>query len=853
MQSSLHVSQAIAAAEGINERIKARLNTKSKIQPSPQQEEKLEAGDGFEDEFDEDDEFFEEEMFDEATDIYDEYYADEVLKISRYITFREPPPSVGPSVEGAGATAEEKPEANVKAIGSISIPRGTVLQKGVKLVVFKDEMIDLDLEDIVPEDSQFVRGKLPAPIVKTLSPNFAEINSRANFTVIGENLSYDQKARFNNKNIQIEDIKAGPFVEVLIGDKVKSGLTSFYWESAKGEFYIIPSFDGSVAPVITEVKNTQGEQLLDLKAGQRGVVLMIYGIDLFLNKSLPVIIPDACGVIPKVKDQLPNGKEVTITLDIEPKVEPGIHTLSVATEGGLSNTWLFNILPADETVAEFSANSATFTSSLTLLDVMVIQNLLPLIDEDEELENQADPDELADEEEDETDPFAEEIPEKEKLSPFANTDLETVWLLETSTKVGMTIRTVSETIRRTTPDIMAALITNGKITFNGGGYNIIGQTTAMTILREATYVSNTALAVPGPPEEGEEVDESQPPPQSPGELGFTPGSYVAVYKAGEDIDELDYAVIKSVGRDTIELVPPGFMDFHYQGDGVFQFTPGAILNAGVIDEETKKHIVPPGFLLKIPKSAVFRNIFMANLEQFSELADYYSKDSQVPKDEYGIPLGFVGLSYIESTPVFDATNVLTGKGVLVIDTRGDNLGEPTGSVEITGDSRNQVDFTGVLYVHGNLRIEGNVNITGAVIVDNDSRGEIEIGSNALGMIAYDERAITQVLLSTPFTTSPGTVMITSKPLNLGDYVQSGSEAIALGAAPSVPGTEGAPPEIPPETMVAASEVELVEAEVKPKAPEKSIGTYDLFDKEEIKDIGGGKKEKSPEEELIDLF
>ena len=52
MQSSLHVSQAIAAAEGINERIKARLNTKSKIQPSPQQEEKLEAGDGFEDEFD---------------------------------------------------------------------------------------------------------------------------------------------------------------------------------------------------------------------------------------------------------------------------------------------------------------------------------------------------------------------------------------------------------------------------------------------------------------------------------------------------------------------------------------------------------------------------------------------------------------------------------------------------------------------------------------------------------------------------------------------------------------------------------------------------------------------------------
>ena len=93
MQSSLYSAQAVALAEGFNEKIKARLNTKTKIKISPEQEERLKSPDeaGFEDEEgQEDDDVLSEEEFSEETEEFDEDYADEVLKISRYITFREP-------------------------------------------------------------------------------------------------------------------------------------------------------------------------------------------------------------------------------------------------------------------------------------------------------------------------------------------------------------------------------------------------------------------------------------------------------------------------------------------------------------------------------------------------------------------------------------------------------------------------------------------------------------------------------------------------------------------------------------------------------------------------------------------
>ena len=90
MQSSLQGLQAESIAEGFNEKIKARLNTKYKMQISPQQTKKLKSSTE-EDETDKDEEDADsaaEEEFDENAEDFDEYYADEVLKISRYITFR---------------------------------------------------------------------------------------------------------------------------------------------------------------------------------------------------------------------------------------------------------------------------------------------------------------------------------------------------------------------------------------------------------------------------------------------------------------------------------------------------------------------------------------------------------------------------------------------------------------------------------------------------------------------------------------------------------------------------------------------------------------------------------------------
>lgn len=861
MQSSLWAAQAIATAEGINERVKARLNTKQKIQVSREQETRLKSlgEEELEEEEDLEEEALEEE-FDEETEEFDEYYADEVLKISRYITFKEPPetPQVEEDTPGVEPIPDVtiQPEANVEKIGDIEIPQGTILTKGIMLVVYKDDKLDLNLKDIEEAKKQF-RDKLPVPVIKALVPNFSEPNKRASFVVNGENLS-NKTPTFSNKDIFIEDIKGGPLIQFLISEDVKPGLTRFYIDTAQAEFYVVPTYDGSPKPVIYEIKNNEANQLLEVKAGQSRLLVMIYGYDLNLNKSLPVVIPDVAGIVPQVKDVSQNGKEITLLLSLNKKVEPGVHSLFVVTEGGISNTWLFNVLPRDETQIAITTHVATYSTSLTLLDINVVQGLLPLIDEDETskkekaLQKKAkietkkkEAEELGldiDEEE--------EVTETEKLSPFANLDLETSWLLETTAKVGRVTKTVSEVVTRKVPNIQAALTTNGSVSFEGGGFQIIGSTTGMTTLVEPTYVSNSLLVVEGPPEEPElsiggtqgKGDQEIVPPRSPIELGFTPGSLVAVYKEGGRIGELDYGVINRAGINTIELRSPGLMDFHYQGDSVFQFVPPVLGRIKVQEGDAERHLVPKEFSVAIPNPAMSKEIFGANLEQFSELANYYTNDTNVPKDEFDLPAPFMGLSYIDGTPAYNESNLLSGKGVLIIDTRSDNQGKPFGEVEISGDSKSPVEFSGILYVYGNLKINGVVNIGGAVVVDNASQGQVQIASNATGRIFYDESALRQTLLGIPFTTVPGTVMISSKPINLSGYVQTGTElASKLGAATTLveetkegeikPLEAAKAPELPPEEA-------LVETEKRPVVETIQVRPEDT---------------KSPEQELIELF
>ncbi len=863
MESSVHSMQAISIAEGINERIKARLNTKNKMQLSPEQEERLKLGEeGEEEEAEDIDEDILEDEFDEGTEDFDEYYADEILKISRFITFREPPkeeaPDEGTEVEVTTEETENKSkraEANVDMIGSIEVPRGLVLNKGTKLVILKDEKIDLKLQDIVGEKTLAYKPKLPIPIIKSLSPNYSEGNKRGYFVVHGIDISYDQKSRFSNKDIYIEDIKGGPTVDFFVGADVMPGVTRFYWESSPCEFYIIPTFDVSPKPIITDVKSQEGNQLLEAKAGSRRLVIMIYGNSLYQRKSQPVVIGDVAGIFPKVKSQNDSGNEVTINLDIDKKVEPGIHSLVLATEGGLSNSWVFNVLPPDEKEADFSNNFATVSSALTLLDIRVVEDVLPLIDEGQEEEKVS---QNKNNVEGENLPEEPEISEKAKLSVFANDDLETVWLLQTTSMVGKITKTISELIHRQIPNINAGLITNGNVTFEGGNYQIIGTSTAMTTLTESTYISNTILFVEGVPEgllpplaqlpdEQSRAQEAQTAPKSPLEVGFFPGTLAAVYKAGDRISDLDYGVISKLGTNTIELMPPGLMDFHYEEDQVYQFIPPVISREKISTDEAEKHIVPKDYAITIPNYAKFKNIFRSNIDEFAELADLYSTDPAVPKDEYDLPLGYMALTYIDATPTYDESNTLSGKGILIIDTRADNLGKPTGEVTLTGDSKNPIEFKGLLYIHGNLKIDGNVNIDGAVVVDNESRGQVQISSNAIGKITYDPRILKQTILYAPFTTKPGTVAITNKPIDLSGYVESGTGP-QLGVAPALPGTqalEGRPSE-PRKINELLPEEAIVET-IKPEERPKAIETRP----QDIVPTRPGKK--SAEEELIDLF
>ena len=252
---------------------------------------------------------------------------------------------------------------------------------------------------------------------------------------------------------------------------------------------------------------------------------------------------------------------------------------------------------------------------------------------------------------------------------------------------------------------------------------------------------------------------------------------------------------------------------------------------------------------------------MSNLEQFAELADLYSNDTNVPKDKFELPVGYMGLSYIEATPTYDQNNTLAGKGILIIDTRIDNQGNPSGVVEISGDSKSPVDFAGILYIHGDLRLAGNVTINGALIVDNESNGQIQIASNAIGKIVYNPASIKQTLLYAPFTTRPGTIMITNTPIDLSKYIESSPDlAQKLGASPSknkdikeIQTESTSTQALPPEEA-------LVEAVEKDSATSAS----NIFEKEIMVITGAGTSEaslfpsappskKTAEEELIDLF
>lgn len=875
MQSNLWNVQAISIAEGINERVKARLNTKTKPEISPEQEKTLKDPSTQEDE----EELVEEDEFDESTEEFDEYYADEILKISRYITFREPPKiedsretQDGRPQDAYTTTTEEedkaaenakKPEANVAKIGDIEVPEGTVFSKGTKLVVFHNEKISLMLKD-VNESFREYKPKLPLPKIKALTPNYSEANKKSSFVVKGENLPRNEPS-FNDKDIMILNLRGGPTIEYETSLDTMPGLKRFLWDSAQGEFYIIPTFDNSIKPIIKEVADSGGMRLLEVKAGKRNSTIMIYGSDLFLKKATPVVLPDACGIIPRVKGQSENGTELTVALDIGANVEPGSHSLIVATEGGLSNSWVFNVLPAEDRLIDPSFDTATVSSSLTLLDVRVVDKVLPIINDGEE-ENKdssgqnrpenanGDPEDI------DPDSADQDLSEKDKIGKFGNTDLETVWLLETTAMIGMSTKTVSEVLHREIPKVTAALATNSKVSFEGGSYQVNGLSTATTMLVEPTYLSNTLLNVEGPPEEPQEPIETAPNSQNssggrpgdagtntiktPEEAGFMSGYLAAVFKDGNKIDELDYGRIFSLGRDTIELVPPGVMDYHYKGDTVVQFIPPLISREKISDDENQYHTNPKGFSIVANNGAVFRSLFNSNIEQFSEVADLYTNDPTTPRDEYDLPVGYMGLTYIENTPKFDSTNTLSGKGLLIIDTRPGNAGKPTGDVEFSGDGKTPIDFMGILYVHGNLKITGAVNITGALIVDNESMGEVSISSNATGKITYDEQSIRQTLLSIPFTTKPGTVMISNKAIDLSAYIQGAvAPATDQGQAVVVPQT----------TTESGSGTMSLESVMVPDLPPEEAIIETVQPSKPLPQNDDEEPGKTSEEELIDLF
>lgn len=837
-EESIYKLQAKYLAEAGNARALARLNVKTLPDLSPQQREELREGedDDWEDWDDEDWEDWEEEDDDDWDDDWDdEYDEDEMMSwynelnitaVKRYINFYQVHPyyinindgdiiTVGgyhskiaqqrQALEQAIALGMDVsevllieeiyfplPEVNVQRIGKIPIPRGLHLAPGFKLTFADQVPVDLWQNDIRTEYLNVYPSAdedLDKPVLERLTPNFGEPGQTIDIAVDGENLE-EFKPVFNSLDLQVLSYSHN-FITLQILDEAKPGKYKMRMGPQSAFFYVVPLYGGELNPIISDVimppeeGQQAGLQLTRMQPSQTIKGLRIEGSALGATDNVPIIVPssDAFDIT------LVSFSDTSITLDLRARgARPGLHSFSIFTKGGQSETWTFAVEEKAEN-NKLDPSKGTYSTVATLLHVKSHSNIpLDTVSSGEIQDVQYEegrPEEAFDEDDGRPEDFRDDEenevsirePRFQRSFDLLKSDMETVWKLETvATVMGYSYKE-TQIVRRERPNVHATITTNSRVSFGSSDIRINGMQEAVATLNEPSGPGDTEIVV-----EDERLNRDDPfsgigsivgglnntlamptgaaiveelwfnlgMNTSPQGRGFKKGHVVAIIPPDGKTTFNDYAIVKETTDTEIIVHPPGFEDPHFQNDEIRQFRPSIITPFPISATNAQRYLSPPSSHISAPGKTGVEYVFGTSLQSMVDWGEGIKTDASVPEGIYEDFQGFVGMNIIQAKPNFDGANALAGQGLLVVDTTLGGLNPSGGTVRIGGGTTVPGQFDGVIYIIGDLQISGNVEITGGIIVDSPNRTS-DLPISGHGYITYDPNSITKSLVGIPWT------------------------------------------------------------------------------------------------------
>jgi hypothetical protein len=676
------------------------------------------------------------------------------------------------------------PEVNVKSIGDIDIPKGVHLNEGFKIELAEKVAVNLKQNDIRQEYLNLspVLYEKRKTVLRNIEPNFGFAGELIDIFLDGENLDLE-KPKFSNINIRILE---NDFNSITVGldPKLKVGKYRLKWGSENADFYVVPFTEetfstAQIADIWLEKPKEDGStQFIELKATEKLENLMIIGQNLGSEGNMPLIIPDSKGFEIEIVSVL----EDKITFNIKAlKPSLGQHYISIFNKGGESNRWVFNVSPA-EILDEEDPNIGVYSTTATLISLKSIPNISFTTELGSGLSAGRPNKSSNDSSRQDSGRVREDVKEGGLRSPrftknynLLRSDLETVWKIETIAVINKTSYKETIIVNRQIPNIESALTSNSRLSFGTGDMKIQGVQEALSNLEEYYSRGEKILVVEGKTQEEldyearqrEQEGQDQPdmPTGSavweefdfgtegggPSTKGFKEGAFVAIDSGVSSEEFTDFAIVESLGSNTIRVRDPGFQNSHRDGDAVIQFVPSVISPFGINKGDSQRHLEPPSSFISYEGKESFSTIFGSRYEELAHWIGISTKTS-VPDDIYSDFEGYFGVNVIEGTPSYSGNNTLIGQGALIIDTTYGGLNKSGGTVNIGGSSKLPSVFEGVIYIIGDLNLSGNVEITGAIVVKSPNpNSNIQINSN--GFIKYSKEHINKAIIGTPFTRS----------------------------------------------------------------------------------------------------
>ena len=807
---SIYEQQAKYIAESGNNRAMSMLNVKLLPDIELEGQDSDDDDDFFDEDFDDEDfdEFFDEEDWDEFDDEGDDELDDNsfLSNIPRYINFYHKFPyyvnidsgqviteatyyslvqAQQGRIESNKAQAVQDgydyqqdeilieelyfplPEVNVKNIGMIPIDKGVHLKPGYKIQLAQKLPIELKRSSIVDEYFNYIPDyaiSTPRPVLKNMSPNFASQGEYLTVYFEGENID-DVFPVFSSQDITVFD-SGGTNASVGITEKAKPGKYQVQFGKFKTDFFIVPLTDGSPVPIITEIRLPQmiegNNQFIKITDKEKLNGLKIMGENLMIGDEKPLVVPDALGISVEVVSY--NASEIVVNVNTD-RPSLGAHYLSIFTKGGQSGSWIFNVEKGEEDIPE-TPDTGSFSTLLTLLEVNSLSNLPFSAVVEGSSEGRPEAVGGSGRPASGADPG----PGKKNSKKFdlLKSDLELVWKLETIATVNKQSFKETRIIRRSVPNVEAAITTTNDVSFGQSSIQVQGLLQASTRLEESSTSGDIIVYVEGeePYQEDFESreDQSRPTPtgeavvedfnfsqekSSPAAKGFKPGGLIAIVSTNRGSGYSDVIFIESLDAQSITVKEPGFQNSHYVGDEVIQFTPAIITPEEISEREAERSLDPPGSFANLPGKTNFDYVFRTNLDKIIEWAAS-TDDTSVPSSLRAEVDGYFGLNIIKGTPSYTGGNSLYGQGTLIIDTTESGYNPSGSTVTIGGSSKLPSIFDGVIYIFGNLQISGPVEISGGIVVNSPNDGStLRIAGS--GNISYNEKSIQKAIIHMPFT------------------------------------------------------------------------------------------------------